>query len=246
MSFDATRVQERRLPDGTSFDVYVPIRPAARLLVTVIPVIDGVAPRSEGVEAPADFADDHGYLVLSTCFDAESGFHLLGVGGSVRHDLVVLQMIADVATEYDIPTDRVSLFGYSAGGQFAHRFLYVHPERLEQVVVGAPGAVTLPHADQAWPRGVADLATVTGAALDIAAIQRVRTLLYIGGQDDDPDDPSLDQDPMAAAFGTTRLARVRRLHTAWDDAGIGHEYIEVPGVRHMDGGYEVVWPFLAG
>ncbi|MGH9173262.1 MAG: hypothetical protein ACRD1H_02830, partial [Vicinamibacterales bacterium] len=144
MSFDVARIQERHLSDGTRFDIYVPSRRPTRVLVSAIPVIEAVLPRSVGVELAGTFAEEHAYLVLSPAFDYQSGFQLLGVGGPVRHDLLLLRMLDDVARDGLVSTDRVSLFGYSAGGQFAHRFLYLHSERLDQVAIGAPGGVTLP------------------------------------------------------------------------------------------------------
>ena len=247
MSFDAARVHERHLADGTSFDLYVPARPAERLLVSVLPVLEPLVPRRWGVELAGALAEAHGYLVLAPCFDYRSGFQQLGIGGPVRHDLLVLAMLDDVARAYPVATDRLSVFGYSAGGQFAHRFLYLHPERVGQAAIGAPGAVTLPSLDQRWPRGVADLPQVAGTAFALGAVRRPRLLLFVGDQDNDPDDPSLDRTEEARACGHTRLERVRRLHAAWVDAGIPHEYVEIPGAKHADGGLEAVaWAFLAG
>ena len=247
MSFDAARVQERHLADGTSFDVYVPSRRAERLLISVLPVLEPIVPRCWGVELPTAMAEEHGYLILSPCFDYRSGFQMLGIGGPVRHDLLVLEMIDDVARDFQVATDWLSLFGYSAGGQFAHRFLYVHAERVGQVAIGAPGAVTLPSMDHQWPLGVADLPEVAGKAFDLSAVRRPRILLFVGDQDNDPDDPSLDRTEEASAYGRTRLERVQRLHAAWLDANIPHEYVEVPGVKHADSGVEeVAWAFLAG
>lgn len=214
MPWDRGRVQHRRLPDGTSFELYVPARPPTQVLVSVLPVNDPVVPRLRAIELFGDLAETQGMLVLAPCFAYASDFRFLA-GATVRYDLVLLSMIADVARDYPV-ADTVSLFGFSAGGQFAHRFLYVHPKRLDRVVVGAPGGVTLPDVAERWPDGVADLPAVFGKVFDPAAVRRPRTLLYVGDQD-------------------VRLARVRALHHAWLAAGIPHRYVEIPNTDHVIG-----------
>lgn len=44
--------------------------------------------------------------------------------------------------------------GFSGGGQFAHRFLYLYPERLHAISVGAPGRATQLDDILPWPSGV--------------------------------------------------------------------------------------------
>lgn len=63
---------------------------------------------------------------------------------SYRSDLVLLSIVKEVSKRWQhIKTDKFFLMGFSGGGQFAHRFLYVHPERLLGISVGAPGNVTM-------------------------------------------------------------------------------------------------------
>ncbi len=242
MPFDATRVQERRLPDGTSFNLYVPPGDAKRLLVSVLPVLEPDIPRVLAIELFADFAEEHGYLVLAPGFAYESDFRLL-VGETVRWDVRLLAMVEDVGRAHAIDVTRVDLVGYSAGGQFAHRFLYVHPERLEQIAAGGIGRVTVPKTVDSWPDGVADMAAVTGKAFDVEAVGRPRILLYVGDQDLGAD--GLERGEAADRHGLTRLERARSLHRAWLEVGIPHEYVEVPGMKHDDGGFEHVQRFLS-
>jgi pimeloyl-ACP methyl ester carboxylesterase len=179
MPFDASRVRERRLPDGASFDLYVPPGEAACLLVSVLPVSEPDVPRALAIELFADFADAHGCLVLAPGFAYESDFRLM-LGESVRWDLRLLAMVEDIGRAHAIDVARFDLVGYSAGGQFAQRFLYAHPERLGQVAIGAPGRVALPSAAERWPDGVADLGQLTGRAFDPEAMRCPRILLWVG------------------------------------------------------------------
>lgn len=75
----------------------------------------------------------------------------------MRFDLLVLDMIDPAAEIWPLSTDRFALFGYSGGGQFAHRFLYLHPHRPTALSIGAPGNVTLPDPVRPWPAGVRGL-----------------------------------------------------------------------------------------
>jgi poly(3-hydroxybutyrate) depolymerase len=60
----------------------------------------------------------------------------------IRFDHVLLAMIDEVAIKYRVNKDRFLLHGFSGGGQFVHRFFYLHPKRLMGVSIGAPGRIT--------------------------------------------------------------------------------------------------------
>jgi pimeloyl-ACP methyl ester carboxylesterase len=69
---------------------------------------------------------------------------------------------------------RFSLHGHSAGAQFAARYLVTHPERLEAVVLSAPGAYPWPDAALPWPNGMAPVVRdeLSGSAADGKASDR--------------------------------------------------------------------------
>jgi pimeloyl-ACP methyl ester carboxylesterase len=80
----------------------------------------------------------------------------------ILFDLVLLAMFEKVAARWHIRTDRFALHGFSGGGQFAHRFLLLHPDRLHGVSIGAPGRVTLPTSER--PGGGAQAICPSGSA----------------------------------------------------------------------------------
>src|SRR5687768_10722019 len=82
--------------------------------------------------------------------------------GDIHYDTLLLAMAAEVAEKYRIDASRFSMFGFSGGAHFAHRFLYVHPERLAALVIGSPGSVTLPTEEHAWWPGLKDFAARFG------------------------------------------------------------------------------------
>ena len=69
------------------------------------------------------------------------------VEGDIRYYQVLLDMIASVGSA-TVAARYFALFGYSGGGQFTHRFCYLHPEKLWGGVHRRTGSVTLLDADQ--------------------------------------------------------------------------------------------------
>ena len=181
------------------------------------------------IEHFAEFADQQNFIVLAPHFPPSIRFQLLGVG-SDRADLRLLDLVDEVAEEFALDGSQFDLFGYSGGAQFSHRFLYVWPNRLRSVVVGAPGTVTLPDERERWPVGVRNLAKVAGARFDLDAVRQPRIMLLVGTEDLILE--GFNQHPWAMRTGATRLGRARTLHAAWLRAGIEHEYAEIEGSAH--------------
>ncbi|OJJ47730.1 hypothetical protein ASPZODRAFT_141300 [Penicilliopsis zonata CBS 506.65] len=175
---------------------------------------------------------------------------------SLRSDLALLSILEEIAHRWPgIATDKVYLMGFSGGGQFAHRFLYLHPERLHAVSVGAPGRVTLLDDQQAWPRGVADVEEVFQLKFHPERLREVEIQLVCGSEDvelhgsnefrtwvqqhvkagrrsgDDNDDggavPYMDKG---------RLGSLRDLETSWNKHAIQSQFDVVDGVAHSSEG----------
>lgn len=147
----------------------------------------------------------------------------------IRFDLVLLAMVEEVAARWHIRTDRFALHGFSGGGQFAHRFLLLHPDRLNAVSIGAPGRVTLPTSNETWWRGVEDLPQRFGISLDPAAIARVAIQLLIGEEDSGGEElGSVEQD----SAGADRQQRIRALQHALRELGARPQLDIVPGAGH--------------
>ncbi|MBN1660339.1 MAG: alpha/beta hydrolase [Anaerolineae bacterium] len=111
------------------------------------------------------WAETHGAILIAPAFDqanfgskevdmTHGGYRGL-FGRQVGADAWVIELVDAYAARYDLTNRRFYLYGHSAGGQFAARFLVTHPERLHGAVISAP--VTYPHPDPdiAWPFGLA-------------------------------------------------------------------------------------------
>jgi poly(3-hydroxybutyrate) depolymerase len=190
----------------------------------------------------ASFADEHGAVVLAPLFPAGivdpddlHNFKFISYQG-IRYDEVLLAMVAEVADRYPVDADAFYLHGFSGGGQFAHRFLYLHPDRLAGVSIGAPGRVTLLDDSLSWWLGTKDVEQRFGRPVDLGAIRRVPVLMVVGDQDTDtweinnPGESNwLDGTEQT---GRTRIERLRTLERNYSDHGIDVRFVLVPGVAH--------------
>jgi pimeloyl-ACP methyl ester carboxylesterase len=200
-------------------------------------------------DAFADFAEEHEVVVVAPLFPAGitapgelESYKLLG-GDGVRSDLVLLEILDEIAALYRVDVSRVLLHGFSGGGHFAHRFLYLHPERLRAVSIGAPGLVTLLGADRPWWAGTADVERVFGRSLDPDAIARVPVQTVIGADDVATWEITIPEgSPLwvegADDAGVTRLDRIDALRRSLEGAGVSVRHDVVDGCGHSG------WPLL--
>lgn len=190
----------------------------------------------------AAFADAERVVLLAPLFPAEvdgrsddHNYKFLAYR-DIRFDRLLLSMIAQAAALYRLQSERVLLFGFSGGGQFVHRFFYLHPDRLLAVSIGAPGLVTL-LGNQPWWVGTGNLAAVLGTGPDIAAMRGVPVQMIAGDGDTATDEITVEPEsrlyqPGANDAGTTRIERLRTLAAKFTQAGIGVRFDLVPGVAH--------------
>lgn len=228
-----------------SYCLYVPKsvaeRPSeARLLVAIH---DTLRNNQQLRDALADFAEVARTIILAPLFpgnieepDNLDNYKYLRYRG-IRFDELVLSMAKEVSARYGVSDERFALFGFSGGAHFAHRFLYVHPERLTSVVAAAPGSVTLPVDDYQWWPGLAGFEKIFGKPVDWRSLCRVPTHLMVGDKDTHPggivtsrDHPNYVEGALAA--GGNRVERLKSLHDALRKRGARVSFEELPGVGH--------------
>jgi poly(3-hydroxybutyrate) depolymerase len=164
------------------------------------------------------------------------GFKVLQEG-DVRYDGVLLAMVDEVGALLGTSFERFLLFGYSGGAHFAHRFFYLHPQRLHAVSIGAPGSVTLLDDSRDWWVGTRDLRQRFGRDVDLDAMRRVRVQLIVGAADIEQweihyADGSVQHRPGINDTGRTRLERVQALKANLECHGIVCRHDVVPNVAH--------------
>jgi hypothetical protein len=186
---------------------------------------------------------------------------------TLRSDLALLAMLDVIARRWPgIETEKVYLMGFSGGGQFAHRFLYLYPERIAAISVGAPGSVTLLDEEKNWPEGIADTKLLFDRQVDKELIRQVHIQLVIGGadvkihgekafwvwlqtmkmtrkSDEAPGDG--DEKNIMVPMTQGRLETLQKLRTAWKEDGIESGFEVVDGVAHDgEGVRECVLQFM--
>ncbi|MFE6887314.1 poly(aspartic acid) hydrolase [Streptomyces sp. NPDC057694] len=206
----------------------------------LVVAIHGTRRRAETLrDAFADFAEEHGCVVLAPLFPAGitgpndlDSYKLLDPS-ALRADELLLDMVDEIAARWHVDADRFHLHGFSGGGQFAHRFTYLHPERLASLSVGAPGRVTLLDPTRPWWQGTADVQELFGTtAASPSAMRRLPVQMIVGELDTATDGLAPAGQRPAPATGTNRAEYLRALYENWREAGIDAQLDTVPGVAH--------------
>jgi poly(3-hydroxybutyrate) depolymerase len=182
-----------------------------------------------------EFAEEHDCIVLAPLFPAGiidpddlNNFKRI-LYHDIRFDEILLSMIDQIGARYRVDTDRFLLHGFSGGGQFVHRFAYLHPHRISALSIGAPGRITRINPDVPWWLGTADVKEVFGIDLDLPELAKVPVQMLVGAEDTDTweiAEPGID------AGGDTRVERLLTLRDNWEAHGIGVRFDLVPGMGH--------------
>jgi pimeloyl-ACP methyl ester carboxylesterase len=186
---------------------------------------------------------------------------------SLRSDLALISMLDEVAYTWPgIETTKIHLMGFSAGGQFAHRFLYLYPERLSSISVGSPGQSTALDYQQNWPKGVADIESIFDKKIQEDLIKDVTIQLVIGANDvsghgspefrqwvrkvttlegkEATKSTQADISDTSLEVGS-RVDTIRKLQASWKQLGIESRLDIVEGVAHKSAGVrDVVLAFF--
>ncbi|MGA1398291.1 MAG: hypothetical protein ACO31K_06545 [Schleiferiaceae bacterium] len=101
---------------------------------------------------------------------------------------------------------RYDLVGFSAGGQFAHRFaFFAHRPQCDRIVACSSGWYTLPDAANEFPYGLGTTQRATDA--DVRRALATPLHLAVGTADTDPNSSGLRHTAEADAQGINRLQR---------------------------------------
>lgn len=151
----------------------------------------------------------------------------------IRFDMVLLSMIDDVALRYSIIKEKFLMHGFSGGGQFAHRFFYLHPDRLLGVSIGSPGRITYLDTSKAWFNGIADFEEQFGRPININELKKVPVQMVVGSKD-------IEYLSDYSPYGDNRIERLKSLKNNFEENGIHVQYDEVAGAAHE--GFKILPP----
>jgi pimeloyl-ACP methyl ester carboxylesterase len=244
--FGRTTVYASRMDPRFCYSAYVPSsyeEAASDRYPLIVSVHGTLRDMAAYRDAFADFAEKRGCIVLAPLFPAgiehatDVSSYRMMEPSSVRYDLVLQGMVEEIRARYRIAGHRFALFGFSGGGHFAHRYLYLHPETLWAVSIGAAGVVTLLDFDRDFWVGVRNFEAVWGRPIDLAAMRRVPVQMVIGGDDTDTWEIAIPQTsrfwrPDGEVAGGNRLQRLEALKASFEKHDIAVRHDIVPGVAH--------------
>lgn len=243
-STGATTMFAAQADQRFSYCLYVPARRESDTGNFPLVVIQHGTGRTAGQyrDAMAQFCEEQRVVVLAPLFPAAiedpddlHNYKFIEYQG-IRFDLLLLRIIDEVAERFPIETEKFFLHGFSGGGQFTHRFLYLHPGRLHAASIGAPGRITMLDNNEPWWLGTKDLEQIFGVPADIEAIAAVPVHLVVGELDVDTwEINNRDESNWVDGLekqGNTRVERIESLRRNLASHGISVRLDIVPGMAH--------------
>jgi cysteinyl-tRNA synthetase len=185
-------------------------------------------------------SEAYNVVLISPHFDTVNfeRYQRLNVGYGERADLRLIELFNKFTTWLNLTPDTFYLYGFSAGGQFTHRFVFTHPECIDRAVAGGSGTYMFPDPDVAWGYGM-DLSGVEPIDMTIQLQEAyLVNMSVMVGQNDTERDSGLATNSNADAQGLNRLERARNFmdnHTAEASANgwpLIWDYQEVPDAGH--------------
>ncbi|MEL6301538.1 MAG: alpha/beta fold hydrolase [Pseudomonadota bacterium] len=185
-------------------------------------------------------ADDTGRPLLAPFFSKTQHlrYQRLGKGSDgLRADHYFNAGLEDAASRYGLSADRFVLIGYSGGGQFAHRYTMIYPQRVSRLIAISSGWYTFPDREMAYPYGLETARKLRRVSMNPEAFLKVPMSVLVGAQDFETknlrSNPELDKQQ-----GMSRVERARRWVLSMRmaarlyrvDADISYQ--EVPGIGH--------------
>ena len=231
-------VQTLRGDPEQRYFLYLPRSGASRILVTV----HGVSRNAEQhARCFTRLAERHGLALVAPLFarDRFRDYQRLGrTGKGPRADLALHRILREVARLTGVDSESFYLFGFSGGGQFAHRYTFAHPQRVRALVVGAAGWYTVPDLQRPYPSGTGEAVGLPGVRFDAAQYLRVPTCVLVGELDTRRDDELRKTRGLDRRQGTNRVQRgrnwIQTMRSAARKRGLATRYrFELlPGVDH--------------
>jgi poly(3-hydroxybutyrate) depolymerase len=225
--------------------LYVPPQVGRGVKVDLLVAVHGTSRTSflEFRDGFSEFGKWNNVAVLCPIFPvgvrgdgARSGYKYMQEG-DIRYDLLVLEMVKEVAEKYGQEWPDFAMFGFSGGGHFVHRFAILHPEKLWAACIGASGSVTLLDADRDWWVGIRNLNEVFGIEFNQAALAKVPVQMLVG--DADLETWEITHKPGGTYWmegandaGKTRPERLKTLAASFEKAGVKVRFDLVPGAAH--------------
>src|SRR5688500_13255324 len=234
------RILHRALRNDPTTEYYCYAPASSREGSHVLTVIHGISGRAlDYAQLFAPYCEDHGVVLLVPHFaEHHRDFQRLGrPGRGPRADEILHQCLSEVGTLTGANVGEIYLFGYSAGAQFAHRYVMAHPHRVARAVLAASGWYPCPAPEQRFPYGIRPTRKLRGVRFTPEEFLKVPMEVLVGSKDVDAMNLRSTTRVMTQQ-GANRVERARRWVEAMQEAAKGcglpplTNYTEVPGISH--------------
>ena len=186
------------------------------------------------------YCEELGAVLVAPQFAEEQAgdYQRLGrVGHGPRSDAALDSILEECAWLTGAATDRIHLFGFSGGAQFAHRYTMAHPHRVARAVIAAAGWYTFPTTRKRFPYGIRRSRDLPHVRFDPVEFLRVPITVMVG----DRDTTSVDlrcTERVNRQQGTSRVERARNWVEAMRASARAHRldpqvcFESIPGGDH--------------
>lgn len=241
-SIEPGRVQNRRVSDDVALQYFLYVPKVIRRDMPHCVSVHGIS-RNAGEHAAlfAPLAERYGVVLVAPVFWSHhfGDYQRLGRSGSGRRaDRAIQRISREVKSLTGAGNGKLCLFGFSGGGQFAHRYSMAHPRHVERVVIGAAGWYTYPDERCKYPFGTAPTPRLADIQFDMRRFLQVPACVLVG-QWDIRHDAGLNRSArIERQQGSTRLERGRRWVDAMNRAAMAHgadtsyQFSILPGIGH--------------
>ena len=205
----------RRALDGTEQMDYFFYLPKSgiqenRVMVTVHGISRNAEEHIAGFMAQAE---QFGAAIIAPFFPKRDFPRYQRLGATVhegRADFAFDRMLQQVSTILGFDPAPLKIFGFSGGGQFAHRYTMFYPKRVDRLVLGAPGWYTFPDPDSPYPFGLRSSEDWPRLRFTPRHFLATPTLVLVGENDDIRDQDLNKMRRIDAIQGLNRLERGER------------------------------------
>jgi len=153
---------------------------------------------------------------------------------------VIEPLFDEVKSQLGNNSDTYNIFGFSAGGQFAHRFVMFKPNaRVNKIIASASGWYTIPNNTEEFPYGI-DNCPIEN--INPTSYFSKQTTIQIGTLDNNPNASALRRNPIVDQQGTNRYDRAFYMFNTSKSIAenLGVEFnwqiVETPGNSHNNQG----------
>lgn len=219
-------------PGELAYHALVPEQAAQTGRASLVVAVHGISRNAlEQMASFSSLAAERGHVLMAPCFDTpeDEDYQRLGRRGRGRRaDLALDAAIRRLSEEGQVEFGHRFFFGYSGGGQFVHRYLMSHPDRVTAAVVAAAGWYTFPDAHQVYPHGLRVGGALAGVRMEPAEFLRIPLRVAVGSRDVDRDSSVRTTTKVDESQGGDRIERAKRWVTAMQAAARARS---IPG-RH--------------